>query len=62
MLLPAPAAFPHIMDGLPGVFINDGGLCVLGDDPVCLVIEHTLMGFVRDALHLLIDRGYASLY
>ena len=46
VLFSAPAAFPHLMNGLPGVFINDGRLSVFRDDPVGFVVEHTLMGFV----------------
>lgn len=56
VLLPAPATFPHLMDGLPGVFINDGSLCVFRYDPVSLVIEHALVGFVGNRLPPVADR------
>ena len=61
VFLPASAAFPHLMDGLPGVFINDGSLRVFRDDPVGFIIERSLMGFVGDGLSPVADRVTAVL-
>ena len=44
------------MNGLPGIFIHDGGLRVLRDDPVRFIVERGLVGFVGDGFAPLADR------
>ena len=61
VLLPASAAFSHLMNGLPGIFIHDGGLRVLRDDPVRFIVERGLVGFVGDGFAPLADRVAAVL-
>lgn len=56
MLVPASAAFPHLVDNLPDILINDGGLRIFRDNPVLFGIQHALVGFVGDRLSTIADR------
>ncbi len=49
------------MNGLPGIFIHDGGLRVLRDNPVRFIVERGLVGFVGDGFAPVADRVAAVL-
>ena len=46
VLLPSSPTLPHPVDSLPGILVDDRGLRILRDNPVCLSVERGLMGLV----------------